>query len=316
MALARPELDLVPTGVVSLDREAALLSARLPDLLMQARIVANAVAHGIHGRRRAGPGETFWQFRRFQSGEPAKRIDWRRSGRDDHLYVREKEWEASHTVWIWIDRSPSMFFMSRLSSVRKIDRALVVALALTDLLIRGGERVGLVGLMRPSAQRNAASRAALALARAGVGEATLPPPDGFGRFAEFVALGDFLSPLDEIEPAVTAIASRRVHGHLVQVLDPAEETFPFAGRTEFHDAQRGLRYVAGRAETVREAYLSRMSERAGRMRRLADRLGWSNLRHHTDRPAQEALLALHARLAGPSGYAYSAPAAATTGAQP
>lgn len=315
MALARPELDLAPAGAVSLDREAALLAGRLPDLLMQARIVANSVAHGIHGRRRAGPGETFWQFRRFQSGEPARRIDWRRSGRDDHLYVREKEWEASHTVWIWVDRSPSMFFMSRLAPARKIDRAVVIALALTDLLIRGGERVGLVGLMRPSAQRNAAHRAALTIARAGVGDAALPSPEGIGRFAEFVALGDFLGPLDAIEPAVTAIASRRVHGHLVQMRDPAEETFPFVGRTEFHDAARGLRYVAGRAETVREAYLSRMSERASRMRRLCDRLGWSNLRHHTDRPAQEVLLALHARLAAPGGYAHSAGSSGLPGAR-
>src|SRR5580765_2278125 len=113
------------------------LSATMPRLILEARRVAATVIHGLHGRRRAGTGENFWQFRRFMSGEPAARVDWRRSARDDHLYVREREWEAAHTVWIWADRSPS----------------LVVAFALAEVLVEGGERVGVPGLMRPSATR-------------------------------------------------------------------------------------------------------------------------------------------------------------------
>ena len=85
----------------------------MPRLILEARRVAATVIHGLHGRRRAGTGENFWQFRRFMSGEPARSIDWRRSARDDHLYVREREWEAAHTVWLWADRSPSMDFASR-----------------------------------------------------------------------------------------------------------------------------------------------------------------------------------------------------------
>ena len=80
----------------------------MPRLILEARRIAATVIHGLHGRRRAGPGENFWQYRRFLSGEPARRVDWRRSARDGILYVREQEWEAAHTVWIWPDRSPSM----------------------------------------------------------------------------------------------------------------------------------------------------------------------------------------------------------------
>jgi hypothetical protein len=92
----------------------------VPRLILEARRVASTVIHGLHGRRRAGPGENFWQYRRFVSGEPAQNVDWRRSARDDHLYVREREWEASHTVWIWPDRSPSMTFASALSTDSKV----------------------------------------------------------------------------------------------------------------------------------------------------------------------------------------------------
>jgi uncharacterized protein (DUF58 family) len=64
------------------------LAARIPRLILEARRVAATVYHGLHGRRRAGPGENFWQYRRFVSGEPSSNVDWRRSARDDHLYVR------------------------------------------------------------------------------------------------------------------------------------------------------------------------------------------------------------------------------------
>src|SRR6266576_5877883 len=125
------------------------LAANLPRLILESRKIAATVIHGLHGRRRAGSGENFWQFRRFVSGEPASRVDWRRSARDDHLYVREQEWEAAHTVWIWPDRSPSMYFASPLAKATKLDRALIMGLALAEVLVEGGERVGVPGLTRP-----------------------------------------------------------------------------------------------------------------------------------------------------------------------
>src|SRR6202142_949397 len=117
------------------------LAASMPRLILEARRVAATVIHGMHGRRRAGPGENFWQYRRFVSGEPAARIDWRRSARDDHLYVRELEWEAAHTVWIWPDRSPSMNFASPLVRDTKLFSSLVAAMALGEVLVEGVERV-------------------------------------------------------------------------------------------------------------------------------------------------------------------------------
>src|SRR3982751_477839 len=121
------------------------LTATMPRLILEARRVAATVIHGLHGRRRAGPGENFWQYRRFVSGEPAHRVDWRSSARDDHLYVREQEWEAAHKVWIWPARSPSMIFASPMVWETKLDRALVVAFALAEILVEGGERIGIPG---------------------------------------------------------------------------------------------------------------------------------------------------------------------------
>jgi hypothetical protein len=139
------------------------LARRLPRIAIEARRIAATAAHGIHGRRQAGPGEAFWQYRPFTFGEPAHRVDWRRSARDDRYYVREREWEAAHTIWLWIDRSASMAFSSSLAQAPKVERALVLGLALADAFVEAGERVGLLGLSRPQATRAVVERIAEAL---------------------------------------------------------------------------------------------------------------------------------------------------------
>ena len=146
--------------------QASELAARLPDLVIAARRLAHSHMHGVHGRRRSGPGENFWQFRPFASGEPANRIDWRRSARGNVAFVREREWEAAQTLWLWFDRSATMDFRSDMAPVRKIDRAAVLTLALADLAVRGGERVGLVGLSRAIAARDVIDRFAEILSHA------------------------------------------------------------------------------------------------------------------------------------------------------
>src|SRR5690606_4972267 len=236
MVLFSTEVSTDPGAAAPvLVHEAQALAAALPDLLVEASQVAASVAAGWHGRRRAGPGETFWQFRPFMQGESAGRIDWRRSARDEqHLFVRETEWEAAHTVWLWPDRSPSMAYRSRLARASKRDRAIVITLALADLLARGGERIGLIGLMQPVASRAAGRRLATALAHGEKSEG-LPDVATVRRFAEVVLVGDFLDPETDVLRVIDRIAMVGARAHLVQVLDPVEETFPFAGRTEFTD---------------------------------------------------------------------------------
>ena len=288
-------------GVVRLETEAHGLADRLPDLLLEALRVANTVAHGLHGRRRAGPGETFWQFRQFQGSDAATLIDWRRSASSDHLFVREREWEAAHTVWLWPDLSPSMQFASHLSPVTKHDRAIVLTLALAELLVRGGERVALLGLTAPSASRKATTRLAEALAAA-VPQAkeanSLPPSARLARFTGCVLISDFLEPPEAVTERLRALAGDGVSGHLVQVLDPAEETLPYEGRAEFLGLEGSDRWIADRVETLRSGYQGRLRAHRQAIEDAAGRLGWSFLVHHTDRPAGEALLALHARLSG------------------
>lgn len=280
------------------------LARRLPALLVQAARAAHTVTHGIHGRRQAGPGETFWQFRHFEATDTATQIDWRRSGSSDHLFIREREWEAAHTVWLWPDISPSMHFRSHLSQQTKAERALVLAFALGELLIQGGERVGLLGSMPPTSNRNGVHKIAVAVAKrmdSGGGMDSLPPRAKLGRFSTCLLFSDFLEPIDTLRDAMDAIAAQGACGHLIQVLDPAEETLPYGGRVEFIASEDNIRVMAERVDDLRGAYRARLAAHRDRIALLARRLEWPFLVHHTDRPPEEPLLALHMQLAGLTG---------------
>jgi uncharacterized protein (DUF58 family) len=272
------------------------LAGAMPRLILEARRIAATVIHGLHGRRRAGSGENFWQYRRFMSGEPAHRVDWRRSARDDHLYVREREWEAAHTVWIWPDRSPSMSFVSHLANDTKLERVLVVAFALAEILVEGGERVGVPGLMRPSANRNIIDKMAQAIIHDVGTRTSLPPSFAPSPLAEVVMLSDLWSPIGDVRATIAQLSTGGAQGHIVQTVDPAEETFPYSGRVEFVEPEGAGTIIAGRAETWRADYGTRVERHRAEIRAETDRLGWSFAIHRTDRPASELLLALHARM--------------------
>lgn len=289
---------LAPHEVAVAPRHSAAaqsLSAVMPRLVVAARRTSATIIHGLHGRRRAGTGENFWQFRRYSPGESATRIDWRRSALGDHLFVREHEWEAAHTVWIWVDRSRSMAYRSNLAQDSKIERAVILALALADILVRGGERVGLIGLGRPTASRRAVDILAERLLAAPPDE-TMPRPIPLPLLSEAVLIGDFLEPEAEIAATVRALAGRGARGHILAVSDPVEETFPFSGRTEFIDPEAMTRFTLGRAQDLRDEYGMRLRAHREALRLIAGPLGWSTALHRTDRAAAEPLLALFAQL--------------------
>jgi len=283
------------------DGESRTLAASLPRLVLESRRIAANIVHGLHGRRRAGVGESFWQYRRFVSGEPAQRVDWRRSARDDHLYVREQEWEAAHTVWLWPDRSPSMAFASKQARDSKLERGLIVTFALAELLVEGGERVGIPGLINPTASRSIVDKMAQAILHDDTVRSSLPPSFVPSALAEIVILSDFWSPIGEIRNMLSGLSASGAHGTLIQIVDPAEETFPYSGRVEFVEPEGGDMIVAGRAESWANDYVSRVALHREQIRHETGKLGWLFSTHTTSRSAAELLLFLHSGMVAHKG---------------
>jgi uncharacterized protein (DUF58 family) len=278
-------------------RRAEALGGRLPPLLVAAERVAATVAQGVHGRRRVGQGDSFWQFRPFVVGDAVSRIDWRQSARSDRAYVRETEWEAAETVVLWRDGSASMQWKSRQAGTTKIERAGLLALALAALLLRGGERVRLFGTpARTVSGRAGLERLAEEMERLPEGEG-LPPEVKLPRHARVVLFGDLLGPLAAIQAAVGRLAAVPVAGHLVQVLDPAEALLPYAGRVRFETVRHDLSTLIPRVEGVRAAYAQRLAQQQRGLAAIASAAGFGFSVHRTDHPPETALLALYTALA-------------------
>ncbi len=286
--------------------QAEALAARLPALVAEADRVASTVAAGVHGRRRAGSGDSFWQYRQLMPGESITRIDWRQSARTSRAYVRETEWEAAQTVCLWRDGSPSMAWRSADTLPTKRERAELLLLALAMLLLRGGEHVRLLGTgAEPAAARFSGRQAAERLARALGADETghggdhgLPAAVELSRHARLVLIGDFLAPLPEIEAGLAAFAGVPVTLQLVQLLDPAELELPYAGRVRFEGTEGEAPQLVPRAQDVRHAYVEALAAQQAGLARLCAAGGFGLLRARTDQRPETALLALHQALGG------------------
>lgn len=276
---------------------AEALSGRFPALLLEAERIAASVAAGIHGRKRSGAGEHFWQYRRVQPGDPASLIDWRASARTPHLLLREREWEAAQTALLWLDHSASFNWKSSRDLPTKRERGELLLLALAAVLLRGGERVGILGSANPpTTGRSMLARLCLEIQKPDEQEQALPPAGSYPRSARLVIFGDFLDPVPEIATRLHSLFGQGLRGHLVQILDPAEEAPPWQGRVAFLGLEGEGRFLATRAEKLRAAYQERLAGHRAELRNMLTRMGWTISTHRTDHRPELALLTLYQSL--------------------
>ncbi len=279
----------------SLHKRAEEVAAGLPHLLLRAKRVAATVSAGLHGRRRPGSGEDFWQYRQSQPGDPLTSIDWRQSARSDHLYVRETEWTIAQTARMWADPSPSMRWRSSPELDSKYDRACLLAVALGVLLEQAGERIGLLNRPGPAfSGRTAPSRLAHALLTAEPSETI--PENGVVQRSQLVLLSDFLMPPETIARQVERWSAAGLSGHLLQILDPAEESLPYRGRVRLRGLEQEGDMLLPHAESLRDDYGLALDSHRRALEAIARRAGWRFSTHRTDKPARVALTHLYSAI--------------------
>jgi MoxR-like ATPase len=290
--------ELHPINPRRLRRDAEALAAGYPPLLARARRLAANMALGEHGRRQSGHGDEFWQYRVAGHGDGMRDVDWRRSAHSDVHFVRQKEWQVAQSVHLWVDTSRSMDYCSELVTESKGARAQVLGLATAILLLKAGERVGLMQDPAPPKHGNSQiNPMALKLARSGrSAEYGAPPRKHMGRNSRALFISDFLGDWDELLAALQRAAEQNVRGCLVQVLDPTEELFPVTGRRIFESMQGTLSFETMRAQGLRDAYLERLAARRDQLDQLSRKTGWRFLYHSTDQSAQTAMLWIYQAL--------------------
>jgi uncharacterized protein (DUF58 family) len=296
------------TGKEGLFSDARHLSSVLLPLLLAAERVASAVHQGTHGRRRAGQGESFWQFRRYDMGDAAQRIDWRQSARSDKLFIREREWDAAQSVYLWADPSGSMRYTSQKYQPTKAERAQLLMLAFASLLLRGGEKVIWLGDKPITVTgKNGLERIATAVDFAREGNSQ-PPPIRLVKHAHMVLASDFLMPPAVFDALMHRYAAMNLKGVLLHILDPAEQNLPFEGRVEMLGCENEAPLLLPNAASLRAAYREKMQEHQERLMHVAHAAGWFYLRHVTNAAPHGALLQLFQYLTA-DDYPFAQPAA-------
>ncbi len=279
------------TALTALRAEAEAIARQLPDMPLNAA-AADVIHPGAAGRKRAGSGEQFWQFRRYAQTDAADQIDWRRSARSDEYFVREAELETARTILFWADPHPGFDWTGGREQMTKSTRAKTIMLALGSGLARSGERIGVLGGTRPPSLGKAAPDRLAEDLLTSQNEA-LPPPKST---ALAVIASDFYDPVTDWQTRLAPLAGRCHHGVLLAVSDPIEHDFPYTGRTRFSRPGSLQTRIFGRAETVRDDYLARFEAHREALAQLALRMGWALVTHRTDQPALHGAAALQLAL--------------------
>ncbi|MFV0292533.1 MAG: DUF58 domain-containing protein [Paracoccus sp. (in: a-proteobacteria)] len=282
-------------------RQAAILRARaetaaaaLPPLHLAAGPVIPMSVSGSHGLRRPGTGEDFWQYRPAHAGDTARAIDWRRSARSDAQFVRDRERQTMRIAEIWVGRGAGMGYAGQgHGGESKFDRARLIALALGLSMIRGGERVAMLG-EPPGTGAVQAEKLSLSLAGSDllVEDDDIPDQTVIQPGRIIVLINDFISDNNILFNIINSISSINCSGVILQVLHPDEEEFPFDGAIRFETA--GGRFHDTRdAGGLRMAYRARLQEHREKLAVNAQRAGFVFGTHDLGRPVSEALIWLH-----------------------
>jgi uncharacterized protein (DUF58 family) len=274
--------------------QALTLAEALPDLRIKASHLARTLQAGWHGRKKAGTGETFWQFRQLAPGDSAQSIDWRKSARDDHLYRRENEWEATQTIRFLIDLSPSMDFGSHLALQSKRDTALIVSLALAETLLQQGERLALLNdpLEADRLYSGAYGFENFTQALMRTQNADLRAYGHLRHGDSVLVMSDFLNTTEAGSPLWQSLTGQNRSVFAVHVIDPAEHAFPYSGRVLFEDPETRQTYLSSQSEMIKQDYQTVFQAHCENVLQQARHYGAMLLAHHNDRPLSDLAMRL------------------------
>jgi uncharacterized protein (DUF58 family) len=271
------------------------LSASLGAIVLEARALAGAILPGLHGLRRAGRGERYWQHREMRDGETLRGVDWRRSARSDRLYARELEQENPARLQIWCDLRPSMDWTGAPARHTKAQAGLVLGLGLGLAVLEAGEAVMVLG----SGPVRRDSDMALGLLRAGQAG---PIAGATGaRSGNVLLVSDGLEPPDVWHRRVLGLRNGRGEVFVALFADPAEINFPYSGRLQVTAPKQA--WQVGRAEVAASNWAKVYGDHMASVRVAIEDAGGHVFSHRADQPVTPIALQIANRLSGARTFA-------------
>ncbi len=281
-------------ALLNLRSDAERVSDPLPALMMQAQDIASSIIHGQHGQRKSGSGEKFWQFREYQDSDRPQDIDWRQSAKTDQVFTKQKEWQTTQKTYLWCSGGASMAFSSDKKLITKQNCAQLMTLALSILLSRGEEQIGVFGEPSTGRGENAINTIGHYLIERPYIDEALPNIQHFHipRNAAVICAGDFLSPLADIEHVLSSLSERAETCFIVQILDPMELSLSYEGRIRFEGIGDDDTTLINHIGSVRSEYMSLMAEHLSSVQDLCTKHGMHYALHQTDHDISDTLRSL------------------------
>ena len=267
------------------------LSNKIPSLYVKADRIANTIWEGIHNRNKDGLGDNFWQFRKYEYGDPAHLIDWKKTAKSNETFIQEKELQTLQNFVIWRDTSKSMNFRSSESIDTKLYRANLFTLALTIILSKTGENIVLNGLKSKLLKGGNAVNFVSDQINEKVTDSykSSPNVNEIKNNSDVILIGDFLNNIIETEKTIKELSNRGINGIIIQILDPAERFFPYKGRINFNGLEGEQNILIGKAESVRNDYKKAIKIHIEKLEKLITSYSWKYILDNSEQDASISL---------------------------
>lgn len=245
---------------------------------------------GQNKQKTVGLGEDLWQLRLATEYDSHEHIDWRRSARDNKLYIKEYEKETFSKIFLWADLSQSMHFQSKMAHRAKAEHALLLLLTLAEFFTQCQKACDLANLLT-NVQKDGAQKIAQALSH----YRKLPKYPDLASFrtggdliiiSDFLHYDDFFQKLKNIDPMQHTIT-------LIEIIDPAEEHFPYEGAIDFKNFQEKNILTFKNTQAVKKEYLQIYKKRREILQSITQKQGWNYIRSHTDDAVEKTFLSLY-----------------------
>jgi uncharacterized protein (DUF58 family) len=257
--------------------------ARVHAIELTARRIIDGMMAGSHASPRHGFAVEFAHHREYVPGDDIKHLDWKVFARSERYYLKQYELETNLTCWLIVDGSGSMGYAS--GEVSKYDFSCIMAATLAHIVLREGDRAGVI-VADSKPQRflrssGAGSQLHEIIRQLALGPTKQPSQIGLaltelaGRLSRRSVVFIFSDFFDDVTELLQGLRRLRFDRHeliAVTVLDPTEEDFPFASATMF----KGLEipdYLLTDPRSLRQAYLEELTAHRERFRRGCRELG-------------------------------------------
>lgn len=277
--------------------------ARVKDLPLIAKSVADGFMHGLQQSHQRGVGIEFSQYRAYEPGDPPGRIDWKLFARSDRYFVREAERESEIAIWFVLDASASMNAVSesRAGAWSKFEYARHLLATLSYIGQQQGDHVGLLALsgdqhhlLPPASGDRHWHRLLKQLSSIRSGDSF---PDAtliksaiqrLQKTGLIFIISDFYQKSNELDEFVSQVSAGRTEVVAMQLQTTDELQFPYKGAIRFEDLESGEQVLVS-ATAARKTWMESIAAHQQSLERLLQRQQVSLNRINIDEPMDQAL---------------------------